>query len=175
MAKDQCGRAETTKELLKTGVVRGELRLSLAAANYMSQPRLRQNSMLAEWTRNDLWSEAELIRLRHPKAHAFRYGPSPRHPQIVPCHHRRPPALLCRWLGRLAQLVRAPRLHRGGRGFEPLSVQPSLAASGERRLPRRSSVRSEDGPQFPLRASARQATNFNIHSNLHATHDLRPR
>ena len=26
--------------------------------------------------------------------------------------------------GRLAQLVRAPRLHRGGRGFESLSAHP---------------------------------------------------
>ncbi len=29
-------------------------------------------------------------------------------------------------LGRLAQLVRAPRLHRGGRGFESLSAHPRI-------------------------------------------------
>ena len=31
-------------------------------------------------------------------------------------------------LGRLAQLVRAPRLHRGGRGFEPLAAHPGPAS-----------------------------------------------
>ena len=30
-------------------------------------------------------------------------------------------------LGRLAQLVRAPRLHRGGRGFEPLTAHSYLS------------------------------------------------
>gem|GEM_PF-5273147 len=33
--------------------------------------------------------------------------------------------------GRLAQLVRAPRLHRGGRGFESLSAHPAFAKRRE--------------------------------------------
>ena len=52
---------------------------------------------------------------------------------LLPASHRLP----CR--GRLAQLVRAPRLHRGGRGFEPLTAhfRPTLAARkrpSERRI-----------------------------------------
>ena len=41
---------------------------------------------------------------------------------IIPCHGRRPQVFLHPWLGRLAQLVRASRLHREGRGFESLGV-----------------------------------------------------
>ena len=37
--------------------------------------------------------------------------------------------------GRLAQLVRAPRLHRGGRGFEPLSAH-QLFPQGSETIPR---------------------------------------
>lgn len=33
-------------------------------------------------------------------------------------------------VGRIAQLVRAPRLHRGGRGFEPLSAHQRIGAVG---------------------------------------------
>ena len=40
-------------------------------------------------------------------------------------------------LGRLAQLVRAPRLHRGGRGFEPLSAHIPLLGLIKQKNPKR--------------------------------------
>ena len=59
---------------------------------------------------------------RAPRPHQAPQAWPARHPRIIPCHGRPPPDLLSGWLGRLAQLVRAPRLHRGCRGFESLSV-----------------------------------------------------
>ncbi len=56
-----------------------------------------------------------------------------------------PGALASASHGRLAQLVRAPRLHRGGRGFEALTAHCQDARHGERRVDGRARADSRPG------------------------------
>lgn len=55
------------------------------------------------------------------------------------------------WQGRLAQLVRAPRLHRGGRGFEPLAAHQTSKKPPDRSggfyCVRDAGLEAEAGPQ----------------------------
>src|SRR3954469_7466690 len=59
----------------------------------------------------------QVIRVQVPA-----WAPIPRKNAAAPC--RTPPLVFraVQSLGRLAQLVRAPRLHRGSRGFESLTA-----------------------------------------------------